>query len=140
MSKRATVHARTRQWAVRTHGCDIMRCDKCNNPVIICTCMYKCSVAWMVRHKFFVIFSCFFPEIKIVFIFQFVHVFTFFDLRFFPFFLFLFYCLRFFSFIFLKKKGSLHSGKSRVTPAFRSVATLNNQTKVSEFIKLILRP
>ena len=49
VSKRATVHARTRQWAVRTHGCDIVRCDKCNNSVIICTCMYKCSAAWMVR-------------------------------------------------------------------------------------------
>ena len=51
VSKRETFHARTRQRAVRTHGCDIMRCDKCNNSVIICTCMCKCSVAWMVRHK-----------------------------------------------------------------------------------------
>ena len=45
VSKRATVHARTRHWAVRTHGCDIMRCDKCNNSVNVCTCMHKCSVA-----------------------------------------------------------------------------------------------
>ncbi len=49
--KRATVHAWTRQWSVRTHGCNIIRCDKCNNSVIICTCMYKCSVAWMAKHK-----------------------------------------------------------------------------------------
>ena len=48
--KRATVHAWTRQWSVRTHGCNIIQCDKCNNSVIICTCMYKCSVAWMAKH------------------------------------------------------------------------------------------